>query len=43
MVTEAVLEFLRTIRVGCLGVERVPPEEEEGDDIKGKEGGPAPP
>ena len=28
--TEAVLEFLRTTRVGCIGTERDPPEEEEG-------------
>ena len=30
--TEAVLEFLRRTRVGCIGVERVPPEEEDGDE-----------
>lgn len=41
--TKAVLEFLRTIRVGCIGVGRVPPEEEEGDDSKGEGGRPAPP
>ena len=34
--TEAVLEFLRTTRVGCIGTERVPSEEGEG------EGGPGP-
>ena len=41
--TEAVLEFLRTTRVGCIGTERVPPEEEEGEDSEGEEGGPGPP
>ena len=39
---EAVLEFLRTTRVGCSGVERVPPEEEEGEGSEGEEGGPGP-
>jgi hypothetical protein len=37
------LEFLRTTRVGCIGTERVPPEEEEGEDSEGEEGGPGPP
>ena len=36
--TEAVLEFLRTTRVGSIGTERVPPEEEV-EDSKGVEGG----
>ena len=38
----AVLEFLRTTRVGCIGTERVPPED-RGDDTEGEEGGPGPP
>ena len=29
--------------VGCMGAERVPPEEEEGEDTEGEEGGPGPP
>ena len=40
--TDAVLEFLRTTRVGCTGVGRVPPEE-RGEDESGEEGGPGPP
>ena len=40
--TEAVLEFLRTTRVGCTGVERVPPEG-EGKDNEGEKGRPGPP
>ena len=39
---EAVLEFLRTTRVGCIGAERVPPEGREGVS-DGEEGGPGPP
>ena len=38
----AVLEFLRTTRVGCIGAERVPPED-RGEDADGEEGGPGPP
>ena len=34
---------LRTTRVGCIGTERVPPEEEEGEDSDGQEGGPGSP
>ena len=42
--TEAVLEFLREIRVGCLVTMRRPPEEEEeGEDSESEEGGPGPP
>ena len=41
--TEAVIKFLRTTRVGCVGTERVPPEEEEGDISEGEEGEPGPP
>ena len=37
--TKAVLEFLCTTRVGCSGVEKVPPEEDEGEDSDGEEGG----
>ena len=37
-----VLEFLRTTRVGCIGVGRVPPED-KGEDTEGDEGGPGPP
>ena len=41
---EAVLEFLRTTRVGCIETERAPPEEEEeGEVSKGEQGGPGPP
>ena len=38
----AVLEFLRTTKVGCVGVGRVPPED-RGEDESGEEGGPGPP
>ena len=41
--TKAVLDFLRTTRVGSIGTERVPPEEEEGEVSEGEEGGPGPP
>ena len=41
--TVAVLDFLRTTRVGCIGAERVPPEEEEEEYSEGEEGGPAHP
>ena len=37
-----VLELLRTTRVGCIGVGRVPPED-GGEDTEGDEGGSAPP
>ena len=37
--TEGVLEFLRTTRVGCIGTERVPPEEEEGRTVRGRREG----
>ena len=37
----AVLEFLRTTRVGCFGVERVPPVDWGAEE--GEEGGPGPP
>ena len=40
---EAVLEFLRTTRVEHIGTEKVPPEEEDGDDSEGEEGGLGPP
>ena len=40
--TEAVLEFLRTTRVGCRGLGRVPPEV-RGEVEGGEEGGPGPP
>ena len=36
------LEFLRTTRVGCVGVGRVPPED-RGEEADGEEGGPGPP
>ena len=39
--TDAVLEFLRTTRVGCVGIGRVPPEDREEEN--GEEGGPGPP
>ena len=39
--TSAVLEFLRTTRVGCVGVGRVPPED-RGEIEEGEEGGPGP-
>ena len=38
----AVLEFLRTTRVGCIGVGRAPPED-RGEETDGEEGGPGPP
>ena len=38
----AVLEFLRTTRVGCISGERVPAED-RWDDTQGEEGGPGPP
>ena len=38
----AVLEILRTTRIGCIGVGRVPPED-RGEDTYGEEGGPGPP
>ena len=41
--TEAVLDFLRMTRVGCIGAGRGPPEEEEGEESEGEEGGPVPP
>ena len=40
--TDAVLEFLRTTRVGCVDVGRVPLED-RGEDERGEEGGPGPP
>ena len=40
--TEAVLEFLRTTRVRCMGTERVPPED-KGEIREGEEGEPGPP
>ena len=40
---EAVLEFLRTTRVGCIGTERAPSEEEEVEESEGEKGGPPPP
>ena len=40
--TDAVLEFLRTTRVGCRGLGRVPPED-RGEEESGEEGGPGPP
>ena len=40
--TDAVLEFLRTTRVGCVGLGRVPPED-RGEEERGEEGGPGPP
>ena len=40
--TDAVLEFLRTTRVGCRGLGRVPPED-RGEEVNGEEGGPGPP
>ena len=39
--TDAVLEFLRTTRVGCIGTGRVPPEDME--EVEGEKGGPGPP
>ena len=40
--TDAVLEFLRTTKVGCVGVGRVPLED-RGDEESGEVGGPDPP
>ena len=40
--TDAVLEFLRTTRMGCVGTGRVPPED-RGEDESEEEGGPDPP
>ena len=40
--TEVVLDFLRSTRVGCLVTLRRPPEEEEGEESEGENGGPAP-
>ena len=39
--TEAVLVFLRTTRAGCIGAERVPPED-RGEISEGEGGGPGP-
>ena len=39
---DAVLEFLRTTRVGCIGIGRTLPED-RGEDTEGEEGGPGPP
>ena len=39
---DAVLEFLRTTRVGCVGTGRISPED-RGEDEEGEEGGPGPP
>ena len=36
------MEFLRTTRVGCIGAERVPPEDRE-EVSDGEEGRPGPP
>ena len=38
----AVLEFLRTMRVGCIGVGRVPPQDRV-EDTDGEEDGPGSP
>ena len=38
----AVLEFLRTTRVGCMGAGRVPPEDRV-EETEGEDGGPGPP
>ena len=40
--TGAVLKFLRTTRVGCVGLGRVPPED-RGEEESGEESGPGPP
>ena len=40
--TDAVLEFLRTMKVGCVGLGRVPPED-RGEEKSGEEGGRSPP
>ena len=42
-VTDAVLELLRTTRVGRIGTEILPSEKEEGEGSEREEGGPAPP
>ena len=40
----AVLEFLRTTRVGCIGVGEVPrPPQERGEETDGEKGGPGAP
>ena len=39
---DAVLESLRTTGVGCIGAERIPPED-RGEDVEGEERGPGPP
>ena len=39
---DAVLELLRTTRVGCMGTGRAAPED-RGEDTEGEEGGPGPP
>ena len=39
--TETVLDFLRMTRVGCIGTEIEPPEE-DGGESEGEEGGPGP-
>ena len=41
--TDAVIKFLRTTRVGCIGTERVHRDEGEEEDSEGEEGGPGPP
>ena len=53
--TEAVLTFLKSTRVGCIGARRIPPEEQVEDEVEvgegaevqvleeGEEGGPGPP
>ena len=38
----AVLEFLRTVRVGYIGMEKMLPED-MGEDADGEKGGPGPP
>ena len=40
--TDAVIEFLRTTRVGCRGLGRVPPGD-RGEEESGVERGPGPP
>ena len=40
--TDAVLEFLRTTRVGCVGTGRIS-SEKRGEDESGEEGVPGPP
>ena len=39
---DAVLEFLRTLRVGYIGAEKVLPEDRR-KEMEGEEGGPGPP